>query len=61
MSARKQFSAGLGTQDPGETIMFCSSINLGINTLLKDVKRLEGASLLDLDDLIAILRVVSES
>jgi hypothetical protein len=52
--------AGLG-RDVGSTIMYCSSLNLAISTLLKDVKRLEAVGLLDIDDMIAILRVVSES
>ena len=60
LTASKQ-QISFGFADKEETLLYCSSLNLVITTLLKDMEKLERSAKLQLNDFTAIIRAVSSA
>ena len=60
LTATKQ-QVSFGFAEKEETLLYCSSLNLVIMTLLKDVEKLERSKQLRLDDFTKIIRAVSSA
>lgn len=60
LTASKQ-QLSFGFTDKEETLLYCSSLNLIITTLLKDIEKLERSNKLRIDDFSKIIRAVSSA
>ena len=58
-SSKQQMSFGFANRE--ENLLYCSSLNLVIQTLLKDIEKLEHNKQLNVNDFTRIIKVVSRS